>query len=259
MTPLLLAALGVAMGGIVGAAAGRGWALAQLDLAELRRHQAAEAGARSADEAWRYAAGVDAELCRVRALLQAAEVDLVEAHRREMDGELAELGAAFVEEFASAGAAVVDGDRAAVNVVQVDISPDDMRRYRLEIAASLPDAWEGAGSMLKRGMAYVAVGMEMMAVGGAAMSSMEDWGEDAIEAALDRMKKLEARLAAGEPVPFVREAQGFAPDEAAVEAELVEIRAEQDDETDGGAEIEGLWAEAEAAWAPRAPRAKRRA
>ena len=246
MTPLLLAALGVGMGIAVGVAAGRGWALADLDLAEVRRLQAAEAGGRSADEAWRYAAGVDAELCRVRALLQAAEEDLVEANRREMDAELGELGAAFVEEFAAAGAAAGESD-----TDDVDVSREDIQAARREIVANIPRGWESPDQTIVRGMAHVELGMEMMAVGGAALATMEDWGEDAVESALAAAEKLQERLDRGEAVPGVR--LDYAPDDAAIEAELVEVRSEASEPTED-AELEGLWMEADAAWAPRAKR-----
>jgi len=250
VTPLLLAALGVGMGIAVGVAAGRGWALADLDLAEVRRLQAAEAGSRSADEAWRYAAGVDAELCRVRALLQAAEEDLAEANRREMDAELGDLGAAFVEAFAAAGSDVAEDEE---ETEAVDVSLDELSNYRREIAASLPDGWAGPDALLRRGMAHVSIGMEMMAHGGATLATMEDWGEDAVESALAAAEKLQERLDRGEAVPGVR--LDYAPDDAAIEAELVEVRSEASEPTED-AELEGLWMEADAA---RAPRAKRRA
>ena len=257
MTPLLLAALGVGMGIAVGVAAGRGWALADLDLAEVRRLQAAEAGSRSADEAWRHAAGVDAELCRVRALLQAAEEDLAEANRREMDAELADLGAAFVEAFAAAGSDVAEDEE---ETEAVDVSLDELSNYRREIAASLPDGWAGPDALLRRGMAHVSIGMEMMAHGGATISTLEDWGEEMVDAALAARERLEKRLAAGEQVPGVMvagdagdaEAGGatYAPDEEAVEAELVEVRGEMDGGEEYDAELEQAWLEAGAAWLP---------
>ena len=250
MTPLLLAALGVGMGIAVGVAAGRGWALADLDLAEVRRLQAAEAGSRSADEAWRYAAGVDAELCRVRALLQAAEEDLAEANRRE-------LGAAL-----SAPETEADADDAVEHKIELQ----DLVPYRQELVQAFSRGRPSPDQMLRRGMACVSVGMELMAVAGATLGAMEDWGEGSVERALTVRQELKdrlERLKRGGQVPGVMVAGDagdaeagdatYAPDEEAVEAELVEVRGEADEPAED-AELEGLWMEADAAWAPRAKR-----
>ena len=180
----------------------------------------------------------------------------MEAHQREMDAELGELGAAFVEAFASAGAASGEPD-----TEDVDITREDIQAARREIVASLPSVWESQDQTILRGMAHVELGMELMAVGGATLATMEDWGEGAVESALAASRELQERLAAGVCVPggdVGPDAGGatYAPDEEAVEVELVEVRGEADEPAED-AELEGLWMEADAAWAPRKSRVTR--
>ena len=206
-------------------------------------------------------AGADAVLliaeclddCQLRALLQAAEEDLAEANRRE-------LGAA-------SSAPETEGD--ADDAVEHKIELQDLVPYRQELVQAFSRGRPSPDQMLRRGMACVSVGMELMAVAGATIGAMEDWGEGSVERALTVRQELKdrlERLKRGGQVPGVMvagdagdsDAGGatYAPDEEAVEAELVDVRTEAGEPTED-AELEGLWMEADAAWAPRKSRVMR--
>lgn len=234
MTPLLLSLIAAGLGGVVGFVAGCAWSSAEADAVRVRSEELVRSAALRVDESVQWADEMDAELRRVRALLQAAEEDLAEANRREMDAELRDLGAAFVEEFAG-GAPTPEAEP---DTVEHKIELQDLAPYRDEIVQAFPRGWATSEQTLRRGMACVSVGMELMAVAGATLGTMEDWGEGSVERALTVRDELEARMDRGEHVPGVRR----------------DVEAEAGAAEDADESVDEAWAEAEAAWAPRAKR-----